>query len=219
MRNYLAPIELRLQCLKAMAKRDPRSGPMLEEVDRIFNAVSQLRTLVSNLLDVARLDHGMFRLDPTVIDLVGVVEESARTLARPDTNIDLRVQSTGRIMVVADSARIRQCIDKLVANAVEQPPEGGTVTVQIATEKRAEGEYGRVQVIDEGPGVPPEILPRIFERHSTSKAGSGGLGLGLFLAKRIAELHGGELSVDSQLGKGARFALALPCQLHAVDAD
>ena len=215
MRNYLAPIELRLQTLKAMAmaNRDPPPGPMLDEIDRTFHAVAQLRTLVSDLLDVARLDHGMFRIDPSLVDLVGVVEESARTLARPSANIDLRVQSTGRILVVADATRIRQCIDNLIANALEQSPEGATVTVQIATEMQADGEHVRVQVIDEGPGVPPEILPRIFERHATSKARSGGLGLGLFLAKRIAELHGGELSVESQPGKGARFVLSLPCQL------
>ena len=74
-----------------------------------------------------------------------------------------------------------------------------------------DGEYARVEIIDEGPGVSPEMLPRIFERHQTSK---GGLGLGLFLAKRIAELHGGDLLVDSAPGRGARFTLLLPCRVE-----
>lgn len=87
----------------------------------------------------------------------------------------------------------------------------------IATETVKDGEHARIQVIDEGPGVPPEILPRIFERHTTSKTQGGGLGLGLFLAKRIAELRGGELSVESKPGEGARFTLCLPCQLQAVE--
>ncbi len=131
--------------------------------------------------------------------------------------MDVRVQSTGRIVVLADAARIRQCIDNLVVNAIEQSPHGGTVTVVIATETQPQGEYARVQVIDEGPGVPPDLLPQIFERHTTSKARVGGLGLGLFLAKRIAKLHGGEISVESKPGSGARFTLSLPCQLDALE--
>jgi len=142
------------------------------------------------------------------------VGESANALARPDIHVDVRLQSTGQVLVLADATRVRQCIDNLIVNAIEQSPEGGTVTVVIATETREKGEYARVEVIDEGPGVRPEVLPEIFERHTTSKATTGGLGLGLFLAKRIAELHGGDLSVESKPGSGARFTLSLPCQLH-----
>lgn len=158
--------------------------------------------------------------EPDRLDLVSLVEESARALARPRTNVDVRVQSTGMIVVFADAARLRQCIDNLIANAIEQSPDGGTVNIAIATEKLTDGEYAHVQIIDEGPGVPPEILPRIFERHTTTtgKSRVGGLGLGLFLAKHIAELHGGDLTVESKLGRGARFTLALPCELHPVEA-
>jgi two-component system, OmpR family, sensor kinase len=216
-RNYLAPIELRLRAVRGMATRDAKLQPMLAEIERIFKAVGQLRTLVGDLLDVARLDQGLFRIDPALLDLPELAEESARSLSRPAVNIDVRVQSTGKILVLADAARIRQCIDNLIVNAVEQSPEGGTVTVLIATETQDEGEYAHVQVIDEGPGVPPEILPRIFDRHITSKARGGGLGLGLFLAKRIAELHGGEISVESNPGNGARFTLRLPCQLQGSE--
>jgi two-component system, OmpR family, sensor kinase len=214
-RNYLAPIELRLQTVKTLLRREPKTQPVLAEIDSISRSVAQLRTLVGHLLDVARLDHGLFRIDPVLLDLVALVQESATALARPDTRVDVCLQSTGQILVVADAVRLRQCIDNLIANAVEQSPTGGTVTVTIATETANEREHARVHVIDEGPGVPPEMLPHIFERHSTSKAQTGGLGLGLFLAKRIAELHGGELSVQSSPGRGARFLLLVPCQLNA----
>jgi signal transduction histidine kinase len=70
-----------------------------------------------------------------------------------------------------------------------------------------------VQIADDGPGVPSDMLPLIFEPHATTKARGGGLGLGLFLAKRIAELHGGELTVESSVGRGAKFVLSLPCRL------
>jgi signal transduction histidine kinase len=213
-RNYLAPIELRLQTLRTLTQRNAQPEPMLAEIERINKSVAQLRALVSDLLDVARLDHGLFRLDPTFIDLPSLTRDSARALARPEIRIDVRVQSTGQVLLYADATRIRQCIDNLIANAVEQSPAGGTVTVSIATETLDDREYAHVRVMDEGPGVAPDILPRIFERHMTSKAQGGGLGLGLFLAKRIVELHGGTLTVESKPGKGACFTLSLPCQLE-----
>ncbi len=125
----------------------------------------------------------------------------------------MRVQSTGKITVPADAARLRQCLDNLIANAIEQSPAGGTVTVVIATQTQAEGEYARVEIIDERPGVSAEILPHIFDRLRTGKPQRGGLGLGLYLAKRIAELQGGDLTVQSTVGEGARFMLGLPCRL------
>jgi two-component system, OmpR family, sensor kinase len=216
LRNYLAPIELRLQTLRTLLTQSAQPEGALAEIAHIFKSLGQLRTLVSELLDVARLDHGLFRLDPAVMDLSELVQEAARALARPQIQVDVRVQSTGQIMVYADAARIRQSIDNLLANAFEQSPHGGTITVVVATRTLESGEYARVQVIDEGPGVPPEILPRIFERYTTSKAGGGGLGLGLFLAKRTVELHGGSLSVESEPGKGACFTLCLPCQLEGL---
>jgi two-component system, OmpR family, sensor kinase len=219
MRNYLSPIELRLHTLKKLATTDPLSEPMLREIDRIFSALGQLRTMVADLLDVARLDHGLFRIEPELVDLVGLIEESAGALATPQVNVDVRVQSTGKILVFADAGRVRQCSDNLIANAIQQSQEGGTVTVLIGTQTGPGGECARVDVIDEGPGVAPEILPRIFERHTTSKARGGGLGLGLFLAKRIAQLHGGELTVESPPGSGAHFTLLLPCQLQPVGAS
>lgn len=214
LRNYLAPIELRLHTLRLLAMRDSSSKSILMEIERVFNSVRQLRALVSDLLDVARLDHGLFRIEPDLLDMAALVRESARALETPRANIEVRVQSTGRILVVADGSRVRQCIDNLISNAIEKSPEGGTVTVAIATETADDGEKARIQVIDEGPGVSPEILPRIFERHATTKEQGGGLGLGLFLARRIAELHGGSISVESKLGRGARFTLSLPCQLQ-----
>ena len=216
-RNYLAPIELRLHTLRTLLLRNAQPGAALEEVASICGSFGQIRTLVADLLDVARLDHGLFRIDPTMTDLAKLVQESSRALTRPDVQVDLRVQSTGRILVFADATRVRQCIDNLIVNAFQESPKGGTVQAVIATETREAGEYARVQIIDEGPGVPAEMLPRIFERHTTSKARGGGLGLGLFLAKRIAELHGGTLSVDSKPGQGACFTLCLPCQLESGD--
>ena len=75
------------------------------------------------------------------------------------------------------------------------------------------GDVAVVEVIDEGPGIPREILPRVFDRF-TKADGRGGLGLGLYLAKRITAVHGGDLTVDSQPGKGTRFTLSLPTSVE-----
>lgn len=213
LRNYLTPITLRLDYLGRLAIRSGNLEAQ-RELELTSKSVSQLRVLVSDLLDVARIEHGVFRIEPVPVDLALLVRESARTLARPDVKVDVRVQSTGTIVVVGDAARLRQCLDNLIANAVEHSPKGGTVTVMIATESHADGERASVDVIDEGPGVLPEVLPRVFDRWASGKPGEGGLGLGLYLAKRIAVVHAGDLMVESTPGKGARFRLMLPCKLE-----
>lgn len=190
----------------------------LREIEGTSKAVGRLRSVVSDLLDVARLDYGVFRLHAAPVDLAALLTESARTLARPEIDTDVRVQSTGEIIVLGDAARLRQCVDNLLSNAMDQSPKGGTVTLVVATQTRTDGEYATVEVIDEGPGVPPEMLPRIFERLASGRSSGGGLGLGLYLAKRIAELHGGELTVESSPGKGARFKLMVPCRPPREDA-
>ena len=97
-----------------------------------------------------------------------------------------------------------------MSNGVQHSPEGVPVSVRIWTESLEGNRWVRLEVRDEGPGIPTDILPHIFERYVSSRR-STGLGLGLYLARRIAEAHGGELTVASEPGKGACFTLRLPC--------
>ncbi len=83
------------------------------------------------------------------------------------------------------------------------------MTVLVATERQAERDLARIDVLDDGTGVPSELIPHIFERYVTTKA-QGGLGLGLYVAKRVAELHGGDLRVERRQPIGSRFSLLLP---------
>jgi signal transduction histidine kinase len=113
---------------------------------------------------------------------------------------------------MGDPARLRQCLENLVANAIQKSPSHAAVTVLAKREPQADGRaWARVEVLDQGPGIPKEVLPHIFERFYTGKRSEGGLGLGLYLAKRIAAVHGGDLTADSPPGKGASFILTLPC--------
>ncbi|HYD55859.1 MAG TPA: ATP-binding protein, partial [Burkholderiales bacterium] len=105
----------------------------------------------------------------------------------------------------------RQSLENLVANALQKSPASVPITVSVAKEVQANGvARATVQVVDEGPGIPEEILPHVFERFVSGRVREGGLGLGLYLAKRIAEAHGGDLVAESEPGKGARFTLTLP---------
>ena len=114
--------------------------------------------------------------------------------------------------VLADGARVRQCLENLLANAVKHSARNAPVTVVVGKEKREDGVWARVDVIDEGPGIAPELLPRIFERFVAGPKSrqNDGLGLGLYLAKRIASAHGGDLTAESSPGKSTRFTLYLP---------
>jgi signal transduction histidine kinase len=208
LRNYLSPIDVRLRVIRRRAERDRRASDVTD-ADHALRAVERLGGLISDILDVARIDQGVLAIESRPIELVALIEETAGALATPDHA--LKVQADEELVVAVDPARIRQCLENLLSNAIKHSPKDAAVTIEVGRFKREDGEWARVEVVDQGPGVPLELMPRIFDRFVTGKRGEGGLGLGLFLAKRIAALHGGDLTVDSEPGKGARFALSLPC--------
>jgi signal transduction histidine kinase len=113
--------------------------------------------------------------------------------------------------VHCDGQRIQQVLTNLLGNATRFTPEGGTILVSA----KQSGPYVEVSVADTGPGIPPEQLPHLFERYW--KAGGGGTGLGLYIAKRILDAHGGRLQVESQPGRGSRFSFLLPTVEVACD--
>ncbi|TMA99112.1 MAG: GAF domain-containing sensor histidine kinase [Deltaproteobacteria bacterium] len=152
-------------------------------------------------------DQGIFRVDIQPIDLTGLAHEIAKVLSTPEHQII--VDAAEETVVAADAQRVQQCVENLVANAVQHSPHGAAVNVMVRIERRDDRDWGCLEVRNEGPGIPAELIPRIFDRF-TAGPGSHGLGLGLYLAQRIAVAHGGELTADSSAGKGARFLLRLP---------
>jgi len=136
-----------------------------------------------------------------------LAQEVAKGLSTPERQIV--VDAAEETIVAGDAQRIQQCVENLIANAVQHSPHGAPVNVRVYLQRRDERQWGCLEVQNEGPGIPVELLPRIFERFSAGP-GSSGLGLGLYLAQRIAAAHGGELTADSPMGKGARFLLSLP---------
>lgn len=207
LRNYLAPLDMRLNLLRRRAAGEGRADD-LADLEQAMKAVSRISSFVGEILDVARLDRGVFGLAPQPVDLAALLRELGEAMTTDAHPIEVRIAENS--VVAADPAQLRQCLANLLSNAMQKSPDRAPVSVILGRQPRAEGEWARVEVIDQGPGIPSELLPRIFERFVSGKAQEGGLGLGLYLAKRIAAAHGGDLSVDSAPGQGARFVLLLP---------
>jgi len=207
LRNYVAPIASRLYLLhnRAEAKGD---ADECEHVEAALRAVARLNALIANLLDVTRLDRGLFTLDLEPVDLVALAKGSAGALSTPDHDILVRASQT--MVVAADASRLRQCVDNLLANAINHSPRGAPVNIFIGSFELDSGTFGQLEVIDEGPGIAPDMLQQIFEPFVTGRPLHDGLGLGLYIARRVATAHGGELLADSPPEKGSRFVLRIP---------
>ena len=196
--------------------------------DIIEREVRRLTGLTSNLLLLSRLESGVpLRLEPTNIG--AVAEEAVAGLLRvaQAKGIELSIHSPPRPFdapstklrtglrtplprIPADRDRIKQVFVNLLDNAVKYCPEGSAVRVRL----EADGGSIIVQVTDNGPGIPPEDLPHIFEKmyrvEKESTRAVEGSGLGLSIVKRIVELHGGRIAVESTVGEGATFRVRLP---------
>jgi signal transduction histidine kinase len=131
---------------------------------------------------------------------------------------EVRVECAEQVIVAADPDRIRQCVDNVVSNAIRHSPHAAAVEVLVRAERRDDDDWGCLDVRDQGPGIPTDMLPRIFERFVAGPQ-SPGLGLGLYLAKRIAVAQGGDLTVQSPPGLGARFTLCAPVYRDDASTD
>jgi two-component system, OmpR family, sensor kinase len=218
LRNYLSPLHMRLEVMRLRAQRDGRDEDV-RDADAAASAVQRLGGLVSDILDVARIDQGVFRMEPELVDLGQLVRETATMLATQDHPVSVTLEQGQKIEIAADPGRLQQCLENIIANAIQKSPKHAPVSVFVTLQKsRPDGPLANVTVIDQGPGISRELLPHVFERFVSGKQRQGGLGLGLYLAKRVAGMHGGDLTVDSTPGKGARFMLTLPLVARSAAA-
>ena len=207
LRNYLSPATLRLHNLGRRANHDGRDAD-LREVEGALASLARVGVLVGDLLDTARLDSGFLHLSLQPVDLRALLEAAARELATPDNDVVVKVSDPP--MVAADPSRLRQCIDNVIANAMGHSPPGAAVHAFVRTEMRDARPWARIDVVDQGPGIPDAMLPHLFDQYVTSREDEGGAGLGLYIARRIVGAHGGDIEARTSAGKGARFTLRLP---------
>jgi two-component system phosphate regulon sensor histidine kinase PhoR len=176
----------------------------------IGDETSRLAELVGDVLDTSRIEAGTFSYRFEEVDLGRLVDEAieAAELAQQDVAVVASVRA-GLPTIRGDRARLRQVLGNLIENAVKYSPERGEVRVSAAAGNGAV----QIDVRDSGPGIPRDQQARIFEkfgRVDVPGASKPGTGLGLFIARSIAEAHGGSLDVTSGLEPGATFTLTLP---------
>jgi signal transduction histidine kinase len=181
------------------------------ELESILNETRHLGQMVERLLTLARADEGSvnLRLEPTDVGALTAVVAGDMEAIASNSGITLLCESAP-VRLAADPDRIREMLVILIDNAIRHTGKGGTITVRSA----AVGNSAVLSVSDTGEGIPPEHLGRIFDRfYRVDRARArerGSAGLGLSIAKWIAEAHGGRITVESAVGRGTTFTIRLP---------
>ncbi|MDQ3880786.1 MAG: HAMP domain-containing histidine kinase, partial [Chloroflexota bacterium] len=184
-----------------------------EFLDRSAEQITRLEWLSTNLLDLSRIEAGIFPLDIRRGDLRDPIRTAveAHAAVAEERRISLTAQvPSAPVELPFDRQRVIQLLSNLIGNALKFTSPGGSVDVRLAD--RREGAI--VDVRDTGPGIPPDELPRIFERFyrgtNIGEARGIGSGLGLAIAKSIVEMHHGSIQVESRVGEGTTFRVVLP---------
>jgi len=196
-----------------LLEMDDLNAEQHDSVGQILKGGRHLLDLINEVLDIARIEVGRIALslEPVGVDdaVLGAVD-----LIRPlasERGVRLGTEVPDALgYVTADRQRLKQVLLNLLSNAVKYNRPGGSVTVRCL---RAAGGEVRIEVIDDGPGIAPEYLNRLFvpfERLGAESSGVEGTGLGLALSKRLVEVMGGALEVDTAPGRGSTFSLSLP---------
>ena len=183
-----------------------------EYLDDILASARHLESLIDDVLDLSKVEAGRIDLQGVPFSLPAALERGVVMVREGATRGGVRISLSsdpGIDTVIGDERRVRQVLFNLLSNAVKFTPAGGTVDVAVT---RLDGEV-RISVSDSGPGIATEDQVRIFEEFQQAAAGKEqreGTGLGLALSKRLVELHGGRIWVESEPGKGSRFVFTLP---------
>jgi two-component system phosphate regulon sensor histidine kinase PhoR len=210
LRTPLSLIKGYVETLLDGARNDPEvAGRFLKVIERNAN---RLDLLIQDLLTISALESGQMMLDLQPVPLRALADKVLNYLqAKAENRRVALVNELPDFMAQADANRLDQVIANLVDNAIKYGRAGGTVTVGG---KQLDGGKLEIFVRDDGPGIPAEALPRVFERfYRVDKARSrdqGGTGLGLSIVKHIVQAHGGEVRAESELGRGTAFFFTLP---------
>lgn len=179
-----------------------------EALNEIHRRAGDMSGLIGRLLMLSRMDAKRVPVQHEDVDLGMVAAIAADTVAESALAKGMEISVRGEAQVQADQMMVAQAAINLVENAVRYGREGGRI--EICTEETERDV--RLSVTDDGPGIPAEALPHLFERfwQAESSHGGAGAGLGLPLVERIMALHGGRVEVESEVGKGSRFTLIFP---------
>jgi signal transduction histidine kinase len=188
----------------------PLSPSSREEVEQIKGSGEHLHALINDILEFSAIESGQLKLSRQPTDLTQIANDVVREAAvlTKDRAVSVRVIAEPNVTLTADARRIRQVVQNLVGNAVKFTQQG-EVVVKVARE----GAYARLIVSDTGPGISAAERAVIFEDYkqaSDERKKKRGTGLGLAIARRLVMMHGGDIEVESELGRGSIFSVKLP---------
>jgi signal transduction histidine kinase len=186
-----------------------------EDVELIARSGRHLLNLVDDVLDLSAIASGRFTIEPQPVDLVAIAREVAREAAgfARRRKVEIAVEGASRAIVEGDPLSLRRAVTNLVQNAIEYAGGRVVVTVELV------GRTATVAVTDNGPGISPRDLKRLFKPFERGRSGEharSGAGLGLAITVALAELHGGTLGAESEVGKGSTFTMTLPLRPTAL---
>jgi two-component system phosphate regulon sensor histidine kinase PhoR len=208
MRTPLQAILVQVEALLRRAQGEAAWVPV-RALETVRRSSVRLSRLMSDLLDASRLESDQLLLERQLIDPASLAESIVEQMRLVAPARHIVLDSEPVPSVSADPVRIEQIVTNLIDNAVKYSPENSTIEVTV----RRDGRGVRIGVADQGPGIAPSELPKLFDRYyrvSGTQAARPGLGLGLYIARGLATAHGGTLGASSREGEGSEFSLWLP---------
>jgi len=209
LRNPLAGIQGQAQLIERRLQRGVPPEELHEGLESILTGAQRMNVMIQDLVDSARSESGQLQLNRRPIDLPAFAQTLKREQAMLMDTSRIGIQDApGLPAVSADPDRLARILTNLWSNALKYSEPGTPVIVSF--EQR--GREVITLVTDRGRGIPPEDLPKLFQRYFKSEAGKAreGLGLGLYVARILVEAHGGRIWVESEIGKGSTFSFSLP---------
>lgn len=194
------------------------SDTQKEDVGEILKAGRHLLDLINEILDLAKIESGRISLSIEPVRVAPIIEEclSLVSTQADKRRINLRNHVHEDFSVQADQTRLKQALLNLISNAIKYNREGGLVTVEVLPE---DSEYLSIQITDTGRGIPKERLPELFQpfnRLDAEYSAIEGTGIGLTISRRIVEMMGGTIEVESEVGVGSRFMITLPAASNSA---
>ncbi len=206
-----SPLTAILGYVELIERAGPLTSQQVDFVGRVRLSVEQIAELVSDLLDLGRIESGLDtskERTPMAVLIHYALDNIRNRMEAKGLKLETSIQD-GLPFVYGDPIRLRQLVDNLLQNAMKYTPTSGVISV----EAEAEDDQVIVRVVDTGPGIPPQDQPFLFDkffRASNTPDDAPGTGLGLSIVKSIVDQHGGRIWVESELGQGATFTVVLP---------
>ncbi len=206
------PLTSILGYTKLLQRGDLPSEMQQEALETLLVESRRLSRLVHDLADISNISGGHFRIQPLGTDLIAVVQEQVNLAQISATQRIEFNPSSAEVIANVDPDRVAQVLSNLLSNATKYS-KGGTIQVSLRTEK----DQALISIRDEGPGIPTEALDIVFDPHvrltkEEAQRNLSGMGLGLYIARLIAQAHGGNIAVDSIQGLGSTFTVSLPLE-------